>query len=97
MAHDIDRYNRITKNSAAIIFLGTPHRGVHLDNLLKSILNVSFSNAKYHKDVSPNSQSINEINDAFADQAKGLKLASFWESIETGSAGVRFNNISSYF
>jgi hypothetical protein len=88
IAHNQECYRQITQNTIAMVFLGTPHRGVHLSNLVKSILNVSFSETKYIKDLSPDSQSIKEINDAFGDRAKGLELASFWESTEIEFAGV---------
>ena len=96
IAHNHDRYHQITQNTIAIAFLGTPHRGAHLANLLKTILNISFSEAKYVGDLSPNSQSIKEINDAFGDRSKGLELASFWESTGMGLAGV-CNNESILF
>jgi hypothetical protein len=63
MAHNIERYRQISQNTIAIAFLGTPHRGVNLANLLKTILDVSFSEAKYIRDLLPDSQSIKNIND----------------------------------
>src|SRR5215471_9800497 len=90
IAHNTERYRQIAKNTIAIIFLGTPHRGVNLPNLLKTILDVSFSEAKYVRDLLPDSQSIKEINDEFADRSKGVEIASFWESMGMESAGVCF-------
>jgi hypothetical protein len=41
------------------------------------------------KDLSPASQSIKEINDAFGDRTKMIKLVSFWESSGMPMVGVR--------
>jgi hypothetical protein len=81
MAYNIDRYHQITQNTVAIAFLGTPHRGADLADTLKILLNITFSESRFVKDLLPDSQSIKEINDAFADRSKGLQLASFYESI----------------
>jgi hypothetical protein len=84
MAYNIDRYHQITQNTVAIAFLGTPHRGADLSDLadtLKILLNITFSESRFVKDLLPDSQSIKEINDAFADRSTGLQLASFYESI----------------
>ncbi len=91
IAHNIERYYQITQNTIAIVFLATPHRGANLANILKTILNVSFSETEYVEDLSPDSQTIKDINDAFADRSKGLELASFWESTGMELAGV-YNN-----
>ena len=88
MAHSIERYNRVTQNTVAIAFLGTPHRGANLANLLKSLLNISFSESRFVTDLSPSSQSIKEINDAFGECSKQLELASFWESTAVSLVGV---------
>jgi hypothetical protein len=87
-AHNIERYRQITKNTIAIAFLGTPHRGADLANVLKTLLNVTFSESKFVNDLSPDSQTIKEINDAFGERSRGLQLASFWESTGMALAGV---------
>lgn len=94
IAHNNERYHQILQNTTAVIFLGTPHRGAHLANLLKTILSVTFQETQYVKDLSPDSQSIKEINDAFGDRSKELELASFWESTGMPLAGVCHINIS---
>lgn len=73
------RYEAVIRNTIAIAFLGTPHRGAGLANILSGLLNVTFSETKFVNDLSPASQSIKEINDAFGEQSQGLKLASFFE------------------
>jgi hypothetical protein len=43
--------------------------------------------------MSPDSQSIKEISNAFGDCAPGLGLASFWEGTATQMAGVCPNDL----
>jgi hypothetical protein len=70
------------------LFLGTPHRGADLAKMLQCLLNVTFSDRKFVKDLSPDSQTIKEINDTFDEHSSGLELASFWESTATPVIGV---------
>lgn len=88
IAHSSDRYRQIIQNTIVIVFLGTPHRGANLANILKALLNISFSEARFIRDLSPDSQSIKEINDAFGERSQGLKLASFYESTGMPVVGV---------
>jgi hypothetical protein len=92
-ARNISRYERIVLNTIAIAFLGTPHRGSDLANLLSGLLNITFSKRKFVNDLSPASQSIKEINDVFGERTEGFKLVSFWESTPTSPVGVRTRNI----
>jgi hypothetical protein len=93
-AHNNSRYSQIKKNTIGIAFLGTPHRGADLAKMLKALLDVSFSERKFVKDLLPDSQTIKEINDAFADHAQALQLVSFSESTGMTLVGV---NISMQF
>jgi hypothetical protein len=79
-AHNNAKYSQINKNTIGIAFLGTPHRGADLAKMLKALLDVSFSETPFVEDLTPQSQIIKEINDAFGDRAETLQLASFWES-----------------
>jgi len=69
-------------------FLGTPHRGADLAKMLKRLLDASFSESRFVKDMVPNSQIIKEINDAFPERAQTLQLASFSESTGIAVVGV---------
>jgi len=82
------RYHQITKNTIGIAFLGTPHRGADLAKMLKRLLDASFSESRFVKDLLPNSQIIKEINDAFPERAQTLQLASFSESTAMTFVGV---------
>jgi hypothetical protein len=79
-AHSTKRYEQIIRNTVAIAFIGTPHRGADLAKILKGLLKVTFSEAKIVDDLSPSSQSIKDINDSFGERSKEIELASFWES-----------------
>jgi hypothetical protein len=94
MAYNTDRYHQIMQNIVAIAFLGTPHRGADLADVLKTLLNISFSKSRFVRNLSPNSQSIKDINDAFGERAKGLELASFWESTGMSLIGVYYGQFS---
>jgi hypothetical protein len=73
----------------ATAFLGTPHRGADLADVLKMLLNLSFSETGFVRDLSPNSQSIKEINDTFGERSDYLELALFWESTGMPCVGDR--------
>jgi hypothetical protein len=85
------RYNHIIDNTIGIVFLGTPHRGADLADVLKAVLTVSFSSRKFVKDLSVTSQAIKEINQLFKARAENLELVSFWESTAKPLIGVRSN------
>ena len=93
MAHSFQRYHQITQNTIAIAFVGTPHRGADLANVLKTLLNASFSETRFVNNLSPECQSIKEINDAFGDCSTAQELASFYES--TGMAVIGVSESSS--
>jgi len=83
------RYNHIIENIIGIIFLGTPHRGADLADVLKAVLTASFANGKFVMDLSSTSQTIKEINRLFKARAEELELVSFWESTGKPVVGVR--------
>jgi len=76
-------FSSIAKGITAVVFLGTPHQGAQLANLLDLVLTVSFSSRKFVKQLACNSDTIMEINDSFRHQSKGLKLISFFETQNT--------------
>jgi hypothetical protein len=88
IAHSTERYHQIAQNTTAIAFLGTPHRGTDLVDVLKKLLNITFSESKFVRDLARNSQSIKEINDVFGECSKKLELASFYESTGMAIVGV---------
>ena len=81
------------------MFLGTPHRGADMATLLKNILGATFSTRIYVNQLQRESETIQEINQAFLDRAVSLKLVSFYESTAMRRMGVnlgvnRFNSTS---
>jgi hypothetical protein len=83
------KYSHIINNVIGIIFLGTPHRGADLADILKAVLRVSFSDRKFAMDLSSTSQTIKEINQLFKARSEKLELVSFWESTSKPVVGVQ--------
>jgi hypothetical protein len=79
----INAYNeksRIIDNTKAIIFLGTPHRGADLAVLLDRLLRVCFSSKGFVGQLRPDSELIEDINNAFRHRTESLQLMSYYES-----------------
>jgi hypothetical protein len=77
-----------------VVFLGTPHGGADLAGILDLILTVSFSSRSFVKQLHPNSETIEAINNGFAHRAEKLKLLSFSETENTRFQGVNHSIIS---
>jgi hypothetical protein len=73
-------YTNIVENSKALVFLGTPHRGSGLAELLSNLLSVMFSRKIFVDQLRINSEMIQEINDAFQDRSQHFHLISYYES-----------------
>lgn len=91
--HNIENYHQINRNTIAIVFLGSPHRGMDVDKLFKSIHGPGFLEANYFKDLSPNSQCIKEINNTFGEFLGEVRIASFWESTDIQPSGVCYGDL----
>ena len=76
------------------MFLGTPHRGADLANLLSKLLMVFFSQKIFVDQLRSNSEIIKEINNAFRDRSELLDLISYYESEGMNTAGVSFSTYS---
>jgi hypothetical protein len=87
-AHNIERFKRVLNNTVGILFLATPHRGSNLARTLANIQKATFSERKFVGDLQLGSQTVNKINDLFAEHADGIALISFWESTDTRFVGV---------
>lgn len=68
-----------------IVFLATPHRGADLAKVLGNILKASMlhSQKPFVSDLERNSEMISLLNDGFRHYSTGLKLLSFYETVET--------------
>jgi hypothetical protein len=83
------KYDHIGSNVIGTAFLGTPHRGADLAEVLKAVLTISFSKRKFVNDLSSTSQTIKELNRLFGARSEQLELVSFWESTGKRVVGVR--------
>lgn len=70
------------------MFLGTPHRGADHASLLNRLLEASFSGKTFVNQLCPNSELIQEINDAFRHRSESLQLISYYESRGVQGLGV---------
>ena len=93
-AHINDRrYANILENAKGIVFIGTPHRGADLANILSNLLMATFSRKIFVDELRKNCETINEINRAFPSRSLSMDLISFWESTAMPGIGV---TLSSY-
>src|SRR5271166_2594835 len=90
-AYNDHSYTNIVKNTKAIIFLGTPHCGADLANLLSNLLMISFSKKIFVDQLRSNSEIIQDINDTFHDRSELLELISYHESEGIQATGVSSN------
>lgn len=77
-----------------MIFLGTPHRGADLAGLLSNVLRVTFSQRIFVAQLRANSETIQEINDAFRDRSQSLHLISYYESEAMRGGQVHSSNFA---
>lgn len=79
-----ENYQSIVKSITAVVFLGTPHRGTDLADLLNRMLFVSFQSPKeFIVDLSKSSSALEEINEQFRHVASRLTIFSFHETLAT--------------
>ena len=76
-------YALLANNIKGVVFLGTPHRGSDLANILNLILTISFSSRSFVKQLNSNSEGIRAINNSFVHRVDSLKLVSFFETENT--------------
>lgn len=87
-AYNDRSYTRVLKNVKAIIFIGTPHRGANLAQILTNLLHVLYSLKVFVEQLQPSSELIQAINDQFRDRSESLELVSFYESKGVPGLGV---------
>ncbi len=84
-----EQYQEIVKSVSAMMFLGTPHRGTNLAELLNKVLYVSFQSPKsFIDDLNKNSPALEDLNEQFRHVAPRLSIVSFYETLST-SVGPR--------
>ena len=72
------------------MFFGTPHNGAEKAGFLNLLLKATFSKRDYVKDLVPNGQLLNDINNTFGGTvSESLKrLVSYRETTEVAGIGV---------
>lgn len=91
-AYNIKTYERILGNTIGIAFMGTPHRGSQLADVLKRVLKASFSTKKFVGDIQLNGDTVGQLNKLFRERSEGMTIISFWESTKTPVIGVSLFN-----
>jgi hypothetical protein len=76
-------YASLYRDIVAVMLLGTPYQGSDLARILDLILNTSFSSRNFIKQLHPNSDALDAINNNFRHQVEHLKLISFFETENT--------------
>ncbi|RYO76864.1 hypothetical protein DL766_009970 [Monosporascus sp. MC13-8B] len=65
----------------AIFFLGTPHKGAGIAQLLSRVLAFAPGSRPFVNDLSPQSAMLQSINEAFPRYSQNLQLLSFYETL----------------
>ncbi|KLU86620.1 NACHT and WD domain-containing protein [Magnaporthiopsis poae ATCC 64411] len=83
--HD-EQYSGLVSRIKAILFLATPHRGSQYAKILNNILSttpLATSSKAYVAGLDMQSDTIQDINEAFRQHCDGLSLCSFYETLKT--------------
>jgi hypothetical protein len=79
-AYNNPDYTSLYRNIAAVVFFGTPYQGSDLAGILDLIFTASFSSRNFIKQLRPNSDALEAINNNFRHRVERLKLISFFET-----------------
>lgn len=87
-----EEYKDIISKVKAVLFLGTPHRGTDLADILNKVLSSSMfghSPKDYVQELTKRSPTIDEMNEQFRHHASKLKIFSFYETLTTTVGPVK--------
>lgn len=87
-----EEYKDIISKVKAVLFLGTPHRGTDLADILNKVLSSSVfghSPKEYVQELTKRSPTIDEMNEQFRHHANKLKIFSFYETLTTTVGPVK--------
>jgi triacylglycerol esterase/lipase EstA (alpha/beta hydrolase family) len=87
-AYNNPDYASLSKDIAAVVFFGTPHQGSDLAGILNLVLTASFASRSFVKQLRPNSDALEAINNSFRHRVEKLKLISFFETENTRLTSV---------
>jgi hypothetical protein len=93
-AYNNPNYALLSRDIAAVVFFGTPHQGSDLAGILNLVLTASFSSRNFVKQLRPNSDALEAINNNFRHRVEKLKLISFFETENTRLKWVNHFTIS---
>jgi pimeloyl-ACP methyl ester carboxylesterase len=82
LAHQDPACKDLAERIHSIFFLGTPHGGSNLAQILASMLTVTFGKKPFVSDLIPTSSTLSEIDNAFRYIAPNLRLWSFYETLQ---------------
>ena len=94
LAHEDERFAEILRTTAAIMFMGTPHRGSDIAASLSPLIEVVNFGLKYSGGslitgsmrndlinmLSRNSNALDEINESFMPRAKNIRIVCCYET-----------------
>lgn len=83
------RYLDIRPRLHSFYFLGTPHRGSELADILGNILFLSVGNKSYVQALRPHSDLIASLHDQFRHHYDGIQIHTFYETKPVVSMGFR--------
>ncbi|TIA76809.1 WD40 repeat-like protein, partial [Aureobasidium pullulans] len=83
------RYSDIRPRLHSFYFLGTPHRGAELADILGNILLLSVGNKSYVQALRPHSDLIASLHDQFRHHYDGIQIHTFYETKPVVSMGFR--------
>ncbi|RYP55765.1 hypothetical protein DL771_012356 [Monosporascus sp. 5C6A] len=81
LGHELPEYASLVSRVYAIFFLGTPHQGAGIAQLLSRVLALAPGSRPFVKDLSPQSAMLQSINEAFPRYSQNLQLFSFYETL----------------
>lgn len=82
-AKRVEHLRSIYISTYAIIFMGTPHRGINKDSLLFPRQEDGPGPSQFMISLLKDSEMLNEITDLFAPLMKQFAIYNFWEQMET--------------
>ncbi|RYP54076.1 hypothetical protein DL768_001078 [Monosporascus sp. mg162] len=81
LGHELPDYASLVSRVCAIFFLGTPHQGAGVAQLLSRVLALAPGSRPFVNDLSPQSAMLQSINEAFPRYSQNLQLFSFYETL----------------
>lgn len=88
LARHNPQFSHIARRFHSFFFLGTPHRGADMANVLNNILKASFGSRRVVEGLVPGSELIRTLNDEFRVFCEDIRLHSFFEGLPITGLGL---------